>query len=44
VPIRYGETGDILEIDGSEAAEELARFLEKGRIIKVKGDSIKWKR
>lgn len=36
--------GDILEIDGSEAAEELARALEKSGIIKVKGDSIKWKR
>ena len=35
---------DILEIDGSEAAEELARSLEKSGIIKVKGDSIKWKR
>jgi len=36
--------GDIIEIDGSEAAEELARSLEKSGIIKVKGDSIKWKR
>ena len=35
---------DILEIDGSEAAEELARSLEKSGVIKVKGDSIKWKR
>ncbi len=36
--------GDIIEIDGSEAVEELARSLEKSGIIKVKGDSIKWKR
>jgi len=36
--------GDLLEIDGSRAAEELARSLEKNGIVKVKGDSIKWKR
>lgn len=36
--------GDILDIDGSEAAEELARVLEKNGVIKMKGDSIKWKR
>ncbi len=36
--------GNLLEIDGSRAAEELARSLEKNGIIKVKGDSIKWKR
>jgi len=36
--------GDLLEIDASEAAEELARSLEKNGIIKVKGDSIKWRR
>jgi hypothetical protein len=36
--------GDLLEIDGSVAAEELARSLEKNGIIKVKGDSVKWKR
>ncbi len=36
--------GDLLEIYGSRAAEELARSLEKNGIIKVKGDSIKWKR
>ena len=36
--------GDLLEIDGSGAAEEMARSLEKNGIIKVKGDSIKWKR
>ncbi len=36
--------GDLLEIDGRRAVEELARSLEKNGIIKVKGDSIKWKR
>jgi len=36
--------GNLLEIDGSRAAEELARSLEKNGIIKVKGDSIKWRR
>ncbi|MDD2755944.1 MAG: hypothetical protein PHS80_10500 [Methanothrix sp.] len=36
--------GDLLEIDGSSAAEELARSLEKNGVLKVKGDSIKWKR
>lgn len=38
------KSGDLLEIDGSCAAEELARSLEKNGIIKVKGDSVKWKR
>ncbi len=36
--------GNLLEIDGGRAAEELARSLEKNGIIKMKGDSIKWKR
>ena len=36
--------GDLLEINGRRAAEELARSLEKNGIIKVKGDSVKWKR
>jgi hypothetical protein len=37
-------SGDLLEISGRRAAEELARTLEKNDIIKVKGNSIKWKR
>ncbi len=37
-------SGDLLEINGRRAAEELARSLEKNDIIKVKGDRIKWKR
>jgi hypothetical protein len=36
--------GDLLEINGRRAAEDLARSLEKNDIIKVKGNSIKWKR
>jgi len=38
------KNGDLLEINGSRAADELARSMEKNGIIKVKGDSIKWKR
>ncbi len=38
------KNGYLLEINGKAAAEELARSLEKNDIIKVKGDSIKWKR
>lgn len=37
-------SGDLLDIDGSRAAEELARSLEKSGIIKVKGNSVKWKK
>jgi hypothetical protein len=36
-------SGDLLELKGRRAAWELARSLEKNDIIKVKGDSIKWK-
>jgi hypothetical protein len=38
------KNGDLLEINGRRAAAELARSLEKNGIIKVKGDSVKWKR
>ncbi len=38
------KNGDLLEINGKRAAEELARSLEKNGILKVKGDSVKWKR
>lgn len=34
---------DVLSIDGSLAAEEIARSLEKNGILKMKGDTIKWK-
>lgn len=32
-----------LSIDASLAAEEIARSLEKRGILKIKGNSIKWK-
>lgn len=32
-----------LSIDASQAAEEIARSLEKRGILKIKGNSIKWK-
>lgn len=35
--------GDILIIDGEEAAEEIARVLDKSGIIKLKGETIKWR-
>lgn len=33
-----------LNIDGSSVAEDLARALEKGGVLKVKGDKIKWRK
>ena len=38
------DNGNLLDVSGRSAAEELARSLEKNDIIKVKGESIKWKR
>lgn len=35
--------GDVLSIDGSLVAEEIARSLEKNGILKMKGNTIKWK-
>lgn len=35
--------GNILSIDGTDVAEDIARVLEKNGIIKMKGDTIKWK-
>jgi hypothetical protein len=35
--------GDILSIDGTDVAEDIARVLEKNGIIKMKGNTIKWK-
>lgn len=35
--------GDILIIDGEETAEEIARVLDKSGIIKLKGETIKWR-
>ena len=42
--VQIEDDGNILEMDGRGAAQEIARSLEKGGIIKVKGESIKWKR
>jgi len=42
--LQMENSGDLLDVSGRSAAEELARSLEKNDIIKVKGDSIKWKR
>lgn len=35
--------GDLLIVDGAESAEEIARVLEKNGIIKLKGETIKWR-
>jgi hypothetical protein len=35
--------GNILAIDGTDVAEEIARALEKNGVIKIKGDMIKWR-
>ncbi len=42
--IQTENNGNLLEIRGKRAAWELARLLEMNDVIKVKGDSIKWKR
>jgi hypothetical protein len=41
--IEMEKDGDIIVIDGEEDAEEIARVLEKNGIIKLKGETIKWK-
>jgi hypothetical protein len=35
--------GEILTVDGTNTANEIARVLEKNDVIKHKGDTIKWK-
>jgi hypothetical protein len=35
--------GNSLDVDGEDAAEELARVLEKSGVVKWKGDLLKWK-
>lgn len=35
--------GDLLDIDATDVAEDIARVLEKNGLIKIKGDKIKWK-
>lgn len=37
------DEGSVLNVDGEEVAEELARVLEKSGIVKWKGDKLKWK-
>jgi hypothetical protein len=37
------DEGNALSIDGEDAAEELARVLEKSGIVKWKGDKLKWR-
>jgi hypothetical protein len=38
--LQMEDDGNLLEISGQRAAEELARSLEKNDIVKIKGDSI----
>jgi hypothetical protein len=39
------DTGrEVLAADGSLAAEEIAKALEKKGIIKIKGDKIRWRK
>ena len=38
------DDGNILKVNGRRVGQEIARSLEKNGIIKVKGDSVKWKR
>jgi hypothetical protein len=42
--VEMDEDGNLLEINGSRAVNELARVLEKGGIIKTKGGRARWKR
>ncbi|MHB8117616.1 MAG: hypothetical protein ACYDHX_02650 [Methanothrix sp.] len=37
------DEGSILNVDGEDVAEELARVLEKSGVVKWKGDKLKWK-
>lgn len=41
--LRLESDGDLLEIDATDVAEDIARVLEKNGVIKIKGDMIKWK-
>lgn len=42
--LQIEDDGNILKVDGKRAGQEIARSLEKNGVVKVKGDSIKWKR
>jgi hypothetical protein len=37
-------SGNILEVDAWEVADDIAKVLEKRGIVKIKGDQVKWKR
>jgi hypothetical protein len=41
--IHLKDEGSSLNVDGEDAAEELARVLEKSGVLKWKGDKLKWK-
>ncbi len=41
--LQMEQNGEILIVDGSDTADEIARILEKNDVIKHKGDTIKWK-
>ncbi len=38
---KYDE--DVLVIDGRDASQEIAKSLEKNGVLKIKGNTIKWK-
>jgi len=38
------DDGNMLKVNGRRVGQEIARSLEKNGIIKIKGDSVKWKR
>jgi hypothetical protein len=38
------DDGNILKVNGRRVGQEIARSLEKNGIIKIRGDSVKWKR
>jgi hypothetical protein len=40
---KMSDDGDRLVVDGRTAYQEIARSLEKNGVIKIKGDTIKWK-
>jgi hypothetical protein len=37
------DEGNILEVDGRRVGQEIAKSLEKNGVLKMKGDTIKWK-
>lgn len=42
--IQIEDDGNILKVNGRRVGQEIARSLEKNGIIKIKSDSVKWKR